>query len=461
MGWSGLRWRRYAALALSLLLVGPAFVSTSGRVGAVPAADENARQWLETVSTTMGQPGRVFRAQLTIRDRGQAGEVTSRGTVWIDAEQRKSRIEVRRDNNDLILVTVVDNWDVATFDAILNKANTVTVAEDQRANVRNPAYSVLTPSLIAAYQAGQINPDQDVTTTPGEQLGGREVVKLALTLQVSREVPVPPPPDQQGGPQQAQPRTETVTFTHEYTLYIDPARGLPVQESVRTLDARGQEVGVRTVTFDDIALLSRAELPPDLLSTQAVQRMVASIDQQLERARRIGFPLFWLGRELPRAFTDAKGQRQPGLVLNDVQVFDQPNMPRQVVLVYGTRDEPAIPYVILAQQPRSDWENMVQQLPTLRWLQAEGVQRRPVQVPAGGEGTLYILQPPPLPSSGRSGSGGQAPQLPPLLLVQINLGDAVAAITTPWVPNAEGRQANPFVDPTQIAALAGALARLN
>jgi hypothetical protein len=46
-------------------------------------------------------------------------------------------------------------------------------------------------------------------------------------------------------------------------------------------------------------------------------------------------------------------------------------------------------------------------------------------------------------------------------MVQITAGDALAELLTPPVVTQDGRQGNPFLDQTQIAALAGALARLN
>jgi hypothetical protein len=188
------------------------------------------------------------------------------------------------------------------------------------------------------------------------------------------------------------------------------------------------------------------------------------------RARNIGFPLFWLGMELPRAFTDARGQRQPGLVLMDVQVVDLPNAPRSVLLLYGARDDPdRWPYVVLRQMPRAQFEEAQRQANIRPIGEIPGVQQQPVQVP-GGQGTLYRIQPP-QPSGGGSGSGrggsapqggqGNAPALPPLVMVQITAGDALAELLTPPVVTQDGRQGNPFLDQTQISALAGALARLN
>jgi len=178
-------------------------------------------------------------------------------------------------------------------------------------------------------------------------------------------------------------------------------------------------------------------------------------------------PLYWLGMELPRPFTDAKGQRQAGLVLNDVLVLDQPNQPKRVVLSYGTRDEPTVPYVLILHQPRSDWDQFLSQAQGRLWFQADGVQRRPVQLQGGGQATQFELQPPAPPAGGArpGGAGGAAPapppQLPPLLMVQIASGDGVTVVDTPPLFVEGGRQANPFLDRTQQAAIAGALARLN
>jgi hypothetical protein len=445
------------------LLACGTLLGSSGRVAAVPAADADARRWLEMVSNTIGQPGKVFNADLSIRERSDAGEINNRGRVWIDAEQRKGRFELRQDDA-IVGVTLVDNWDVATFDALVNKVNTITIPEDNRTNVRNPAFSVLTPSIIAAFQAGQINPEADVITSPNEQFNGRPAVKLAVTVRINQEIQVPP--QSQGG----QPTTQNITITQEYNLFLDPNTGMPLQESVRTGDNNDREVSFRNAVYDSSNLLDRSAVAPDVLSLQAVQGMQASMDQQLERARRIGFPLFWLGRELPRPFTDAKGQRQSSLVLNDVQVVDRPNVPRAVILIYGTRDEPQIPYVILASQLRSDWETALTQVPALGWLRADGVQRSQLQVPAGGQGTLYQFQipaqqtsgsrpgSPPAASGSRPSSGG-----PMLLQVQVVAGDGVTVIDTPPLPpfTQEGRQSNPFLDAQQISAIAGALARLN
>lgn len=456
MGWSTRRVRRGAVLALSLLLACGTVLGSTSRVAAGPSADEQARRWLETVSSNMSQPGRVFRADLTIRERGEAGEVTSNANLWIDSEQRKSRLEVRRDGA-LIGVTVIDNWDVAAYDAVNNKVNTVSVAEEARTNVRNPAFSVLAPSLLAAYQAGQINPDADVTTST-EQVRGREAARLTLSVRLSQDRPAA------SSSGQGQPQTQTINLVQEYGLWIDTASGLPLQESVRTTEESGREVATRTVTFENATLVERGSLPGNLLSIQAVQAMLASIEQQVERARNIGFPLFWLGMELPRAFTDAKGQRQPGLVLNDVQVLDLPNAPRQVILVYGTRDDPGTPYVVLRQVQRAQFEQMQREAGLPPLSQLPGVEQRPVQVPAGGEGVLYQIQPPTPPSSsgarGGTSGGNRPPSLPPLALVQITAGDGLTLIETPPIIQ-DGRQLNPFLDALQLAALAGALARMN
>jgi hypothetical protein len=452
--------QRRAALVLSLALACGTLLGSSGRAAAVPAADGDARRWLEMASNYVGQPDKVFRTQLNIRDRTEAGEGTSVASVWIDAPQRKSRLDLRRDDV-LVAVTVVDNWDVANFDAIANKVTTITVPDDRRANVQNPAYSVLTPSLIAAYQAGQINPEADVTTTPGQQLDGRDAVRLSLTLRVNQDVQVPTGDASSGG--QPQTRTETIQLTQEYTLFLDPTTGAPLQEAVRGLDKDGKEISQRTATFQNTQVVDRSTVAPDLLSISTVQAMQASLDQQVARARQISLPLYWLGMELPRPFTDAKGQRQTGLVLNDVLVLDQPNQPKRVVLSYGTRDEPTVPYVLILHQPRSDWDQFLSQSQGRLWFQADGVQRRGVQLPAGGQATQFELQPPQPPPAGRSGGSGQQPQvqLPPLLMVQIANGDGVTVVDTPPLFVEGGRQANPFLDRTQQAAIAGALARLN
>ena len=89
--------------------------------------------------------------------------------------------------------------------------------------------------------------------------------------------------------------------------------------------------------------------------------------------------------------TDAKGQRQTGLILNDVLVLDQPNQPRRVVFSYGTRDEPTVPYVLILHQPRSDWDQFLSQAQGRLWFQADGVQRRGVQLSAGGQATQFEL----------------------------------------------------------------------
>src|SRR5262249_35431854 len=187
MALSRLRWGRGAVLAFSVLLACGTILGSSGRVAAVPAADADARRWLEMASNTIGQPGKVFNADLSIRERSDAGEINNRGRVWIDAEQRKGRFELRQDDA-IVGVTLVDNWDVATFDALVNQVNTITIPEDNRTNVRNPAFSVLTPSIIAAFQAGQINPEADVITNANEQFGGRPAGKLAVTVRVKQEI---------------------------------------------------------------------------------------------------------------------------------------------------------------------------------------------------------------------------------------------------------------------------------
>src|SRR5919199_2799257 len=220
---SRLRLQRRAALLMSLALVCGTLLGSSGRAAAVPVADGDARRWLEMASSYISQPDKVFRTQLDIRERTEPGEVTSLASVWIDAQQRKSRLEMRRDNA-LVAVTVVDNWDVANFDAIANKVTTITIPDDRRANVQNPAFSVLTPSLVAAFQAGQISPENDVTTTPGQQVNGRDAVRLQLTLRVSQEIQVPTgDPGNSGGPPPT--RTETINVSQEYTLYLDPTSG--------------------------------------------------------------------------------------------------------------------------------------------------------------------------------------------------------------------------------------------
>jgi hypothetical protein len=484
MGWSRLQVRRRAVLALSLLLAGSAVLGSGARVAAQPAADAQARPALELVSNAIGQPGKVFRTQLNIRERTQPGEVASTASVWIDAEQKKARFELRRDNS-LIGVTAVDNWDVAAYDALNNKVTTISVPDETRGQVRNPAYSVLAPSLIAAYQAGQINPDADVTTST-DQVNGRQATKLSLTLNIQQQVPAPPDQGQQGGNQQGgnqqnqgPPPTQTINVSQEYGLWMDPTAGTPIQETVRTADDKGNELSFRTVSYDNPTLVDRSTVPSDTLSIQAVQNMLASVDQQIDRVRQIGFPTWWLGREFGRAFTDMKGQRQQGLVLNDVRVLNQPGTPRLVVLQYGTRDDPQVPYVVLTAQSRSDWDQLQQQAQGQLWFQQSQVQRSSVQVPGGAQGTLYQLQPPPVPAGGpgasagpggRPGQGGQGGsggaanqppvQLPPLVMVQVAGGDGVLIVDTPALFTQDGRQANPFMDPTQIAALAGALAPL-
>src|SRR5581483_9222783 len=87
MGWSRLRVRRRAVLALSLLLAGSTVLGSGARVAAQPAADAQARPALELVSNAIGQPGKVFRTQLNIRERTQPGEVTSTARVWRSEER--------------------------------------------------------------------------------------------------------------------------------------------------------------------------------------------------------------------------------------------------------------------------------------------------------------------------------------------------------------------------------------
>jgi hypothetical protein len=444
-------------------------------VAAQPTADANARQALEQVSTAMSQPGKVFRSQLTVRERAQgANDVTSTATVWIDPEQRKARFELRRDNT-LIGVTGLDNWDVALYDAVNNKVGSISVPDEARGQVRNPAFSVLAPSLIAAYQSGQVNPDQDVTTTT-DQVGGRTATKLTYPLTITQQVQVVQQGQsqgQQGGQQsQSQPETQTITINQEYSLWIDPSSGMPIQETQRGTDNSGTELSFRTATFEGPTLVDRNTVPADTLSLQAVQNMVAGLDQQIDRARQIGFTTYWLGRELPRGFTDARGQRQPSLVLNDIQVLNLPDSPKQVVLVYGTRDDAQVPYVLIRQLPRSQFEEMQRQSGMPPISQAPGVQQQPVQVPGGAQGVLYQIQPPSGAQGGGtarggrgatsqgSGQGGPPPNLPPYVTVQITSGDSVTLIDTPPVPTQDGRQGNPFLNPQQIAALAGALSPL-
>jgi hypothetical protein len=478
MGWSRVGLRRPAAMALSLVVGGSALLGSGARVAAQPVADAQARQALEQVSTALTQPGKVFRSQLNITERAQgANDATSTATVWIDPEQRKSRFELRRDNA-LIGVTAVDNWDVAVFDAVTNRAGTISVPDEARAQVRNPAFSVLAPSLIAAYQAGQVNVDQDVTTST-DQVGGRTATKLTYPLTISQQVPVIQQQGQQGGQQgsqqgQSQPEMRTITINQEYSLWIDPTSGLPIQETQRGTDS-GNEISFRTATFDGPTLVDRSAVPADTFSLQAVQGMVASTDQELDRARQIGFPVLWLGRELPRAFTDARGQRQSGLVLNDIQVTNLPNAPKQVVLVYGARDDAQVPYVLIRHMPRSVFEDMQRQSGIPPISQAPGVQQQPVQVPGGAQGVLYQIPPPTVtgapaggPARGGPGAnapggtqGGPPPNLPPFVTVQITTADSVILMDTPPVPTQDGRQGNPFLDATQLAALVGALQPLN
>src|SRR5438046_3202144 len=129
MALSRLRFGRGAVLAFSALLACGTLLGSSGHVAAVPAADADARRWLEMASSAIGQPGKVFNAQVSIRERSDAGEISNSGRVWIDADQRKGRFELRQDDS-IIGVTLVDNWDVATFDALANKVNTITIPED-------------------------------------------------------------------------------------------------------------------------------------------------------------------------------------------------------------------------------------------------------------------------------------------------------------------------------------------
>jgi hypothetical protein len=459
---------------LSLLIAGSAVLGSGARVAAQPTADAQARSALEQVSNALTQPGKVFRSQINIRERTQGGnELTSTGTVWIDPEQRKGRFELRRDNT-LIGVTGVDNWDVALYDAIQNKVANINVPDDARGRVRNPAFSVLAPSLIAAYQSGQVNPDQDVTTST-EEVGGRQATKL--TFNVSEQIQVPVIQQGQGqqggqqgqqGGQQGQTQTETRTVNREYNLWIDPTSGMPIQETQRATD-NGNEVSFRTATYENPTLLDRSAVPADTLSLQAVQGMVASLDQVIDRARQIGFTVYWLGRELPRGFTDARGQRQSGLVLNDVQVVNVPNAPKEVIFVYGSRDDSSQPYVIIRQMPRGQFEEMQRQSGMPPLSQAPGVQQQPVQVPGGAQAVLYQI---PSPSGSQGGgsarggpsagqSGGSQSNQPAFVTVQITSGDAIAVILTPPVRTDDGRQGNPFLDAQQIAALAGALAQLN
>src|SRR4051794_8860308 len=227
MGWSRVGLRRRAAVTLSVLVAGSAVLGSGARVAAQPTADAQARPALEKVSTSLTQPGKVFRSQINIRERAQgANEATSTATVWIDPEQRKARFELRRDNA-LIGVTAVDGWDVAVFDAINNKVANINVPDEARAQVKNPAFSVLAPSLIAAFQAGQVDPDKDVTTST-EDVGGRPAMKLTYPLSLTQQVPVIPQSGQQGSGQQgnqqnpSQPEMRSVTINQEYSLWIDP-----------------------------------------------------------------------------------------------------------------------------------------------------------------------------------------------------------------------------------------------
>src|SRR5262249_45405429 len=139
---------------------------------------------------------------------------------------------------------------------------------------------------------------------------------------------------------------------------------------------------------------------------QAVQNMLASVDQQIDRVRQIGFPTWWLGREFGRAFTDMKGQRQSGLVLNDVRVLNQPNAPRLVVLQYGTRDDPQVPYVVLTAQSRGGGAQRPPQAQGRLGFQQSLVQRQQAEGRGGAQGTLFTLQPPPMQSGGPGASAG-------------------------------------------------------
>jgi hypothetical protein len=481
MGWSRVGLRRRAAVALSVLVAGSAVLGSGTRVAAQPTADAQARPALEKVSAALTQPGTVFRSQLNIRERAQgANEATSTATVWIDPEQRKARFELRRDDA-LIGVTAVDGWDVAVFDAVNNKVANINVPDEARGQVKNPAFSVLAPSLIAAYQAGQVDPDKDVTTST-EDVGGRSTTKLTYPLTLTQQVPVVPQGSQgsgqQGGQQgsqqnPSQPEMRTVTINQEYSLWIDPNTGMPIQETQRGTDS-GNEISFRTASFENPTLVDRSAVPGDTLSLQAVQGMVASMDQVIDRARQIGFTLFWLGRELPRGFTDARGQRQPSLVLNDVQVTNLPNAPKQVVWVYGARDDAQVPYVLIRQMQRSTFEDLQRQSGMPPISQAPGVQQQQIQVPGGAQAVLYQIQPPSTGGQGGgqprggpganppgAGQGGAPPNLPPYVTVQITAGDSITLIDTPPVPTQDGRQGNPFLDPQQIAALAGALSQIN
>ena len=162
---------------------------------------------------------------------------------------------------------------------------------------------------------------------------------------------------------------------------------------MRGLDKDGKEISQRTASFQNTQIVDRSTVAPDLLSISTVQAMQASIEQQVARARQTSIPLYWLGMELPRPFTDAKGNRQSGLVLNDVLVLDQPNQPRRVVLSYGTRDEPAGP---LRADPAPAAlglaDEFLSQAQGRLWFQADGVQRRSAALP-GGQATQFELQP--------------------------------------------------------------------
>src|SRR5215207_966902 len=212
MSWCRPRVRRTLQLALGLMLTLSTLMGSSGRAIAVPVADELARDWLERTSTTIGQSGRIMRAQVTVRDQAEGSpELTTQLNVWIDGDARKARLEARRDNS-IISVLVVDNWEAATYDAALNTVTKVTVPDEARANVRNPAYSVLTPSLISAYQAGQINPLQEVTANASDTLNGRPAVRLTLSRPETIEVPVAQQGAQSGQQPASPPRTEQRTI---------------------------------------------------------------------------------------------------------------------------------------------------------------------------------------------------------------------------------------------------------
>src|SRR3954468_6463250 len=261
MGWSRVGLRRRAAVTLSVLVAGSAVLGSGARVAAQPTADAQARPALEKVTSALTQPGKVFRSQINIRERAQgANEATSTATVWIDPEQRKARFELRRDNA-LIGVTAVDGWDVAVFDAINNKVANINVPDEARGQVKNPAFSVLAPSLIAAYQAGQVAPEKDVPTST-EDVGGRPATKLTYPLTLTQQVPViqqgSQGSGQQGGQQNpSQPEMRTVTINQEYSLWIDPTSGMPIQETQRGTES-GNEISFRTASFENPSLVDRS-----------------------------------------------------------------------------------------------------------------------------------------------------------------------------------------------------------